>query len=81
MTEELVDILLFPIPRLDKSTESGMKELTNIIRKRENHHNFLTKINKHELNSEIISCVEIPDISFSEPPYSKPKDKIRTKKY
>ena len=72
-----LDVLIFPIPKLSKSTGSGIEELADIISKKENYPHILTKISQQEFDNGVLSRVEIPDNMFSR----SLKSKTPVKKY
>lgn len=78
-----LDVLIFPIPKLDKSNSSGITEMADIISKKENHPHIQTRVIQQELDNKVLSHVDIPDTMFPRQLLPKSKTKIKTipKKY
>ena len=78
LSEDLVDVKFFPIPKIDITTEIGKTKLDEIISKGPDWPYFPLQISQETLNKKIIPVYFFP-IKYGEPPF--PADKVRTIKY
>lgn len=78
MSNELVEVRLFPIPPLNVRDEAGQEKLREIIAKGPDWPHYFLQLSATTANGDIIPFHYIP-IEFSHPPYD--EKQIRTIKY